>query len=272
MLSITYDPIYHRSVLNTTIREFTHIMQAHVNYGDDSLTVATLRIIKAGEEILNYYGPHPNSELLRRYGYVTPKHSRYDVVELPWEMIEDALAANLGLSSEQLESAVSFALTLGILLVEHVLMLNKREHLDLDEFEETFVLERESYEPNPDGTFANPAKFSEIPEDLREQLKSMLKAIRKVDPSCIVDKRKRDEIQHTVLIKALEALTSQYPTTIIEDELILSDSNLSERRKAAVIVRLGEKRLLQEARVFLSGIASDAISDDAPAPNKKARR
>ncbi|UKZ70660.1 uncharacterized protein TrAtP1_011632 [Trichoderma atroviride] len=225
---------------------------AHVNYGDDALTVATLRTIKAGEEILNYYGPHPNSELLRRYGYVTPKHSRYDVVELPWKMIEDALAANLGLSSEQLDSA--------------------REHLDLDEFEETFVLERESDEPNPDGTFANPAKFSEIPEDLREQLKSMLKAIRKVDPSCIVDKRKRDEVQHTVLITALDALTSQYPTTIIEDELILSGSNLSERRKAAVTVRLGEKRLLQEARVLLSEIASDAILDDAPAPNKKARR
>jgi UV DNA damage endonuclease len=153
-----------------------------------------------------------------------------------------------------------------------MLTLNKREHLDPDELEETFVLERESEEPNPDGTFANPAKFSGIPEDLQEQLKSMLKAIRKVDPSCIVDKRKRDEIQYTVLIKALDALTSQYPTTVIEDELILSGSNLSERRKSAVTVRLGEKRLLQEARVFLSGIASDATLDDAPAPNKKARR
>lgn len=112
MPSITYDYIHLKHILNTTTYEFTDIMQAHVNYGDDALTVATLRIIKAGEEILNYYGPHPNSELLRRYGYVTPKHSRYDVIELPWKMIEDALAVNLGLSSEQLESAVSFALML----------------------------------------------------------------------------------------------------------------------------------------------------------------
>lgn len=66
-----------------------------------------LRTIKAGEEILNYYGPHPNSELLRRYGYVTPKHSRYDVVELPWKLVEESLAASLGLSEEQLASAVS---------------------------------------------------------------------------------------------------------------------------------------------------------------------
>lgn len=41
---------------------------AHVNHGDMSLAVTSLRPIKAGEEILNYYGPHPNSELLRRYG------------------------------------------------------------------------------------------------------------------------------------------------------------------------------------------------------------
>jgi UV DNA damage endonuclease len=142
----------------------------------------------------------------------------------------------------------------------------------LDEIEETFVLERESDEPNPDGTFTSPARFSEIPEDLRDQLKSFLKAIRKADPSCIVDKRKRDEIQHTVLIKALDALTSQYPTTILHDERVLSGSDISERYKAAVTVRLGEKRLLQEARVYLSGIASDATSDETSAPNKRTRR
>lgn len=112
MPSITYDLTYHKPNLKRATHELTRIMQAHVNYGDDALTVATLRPIKAGEEILNYYGPHPNSELLRRYGYVTPKHSRYDVVELPWEMIENALAANLSLSSEQLESAVGFTLML----------------------------------------------------------------------------------------------------------------------------------------------------------------
>lgn len=142
----------------------------------------------------------------------------------------------------------------------------------MDEIEDTFVLDRESDEPNPDGTFAGSARFSEIPEDLRDQLKSFLKAIRKADPSCIVDKRKRDEIQHTVLIKALDALASQYPTTILDDERILSGTDISERRRAAVTVRLGEKQLLQEARIYLSGIASDAASDEPSVPNKKVRR
>ena len=81
--------------------------KAHVNHGDDDLTVTALRPIKAGEEILNYYGPHPNSELLRRYGYVTPRHARYDVVEIPWPLVEDALSAQLNISQETLAKVVS---------------------------------------------------------------------------------------------------------------------------------------------------------------------
>lgn len=68
--------------------------------------MTSLRPIKAGEEILNYYGPHPNSELLRRYGYVTEKHSRYDVVEIPWDIVESALTSNFGIPGQVLEQIV----------------------------------------------------------------------------------------------------------------------------------------------------------------------
>ena len=68
--------------------------------------MTALREIKAGEEILNYYGPHPNSELLRRYGYVTAKHAAYDVVEIPWAVVESALMAELKLSPETLHQVV----------------------------------------------------------------------------------------------------------------------------------------------------------------------
>jgi len=73
---------------------------AHVNHGD-SLEVTSLRsTLPAGSEVLNYYGPLPTSELLRRYGYVTPEHHRYDVVELPWSLVREALIQELGLSDE----------------------------------------------------------------------------------------------------------------------------------------------------------------------------
>jgi SET domain-containing protein 6 len=82
-------------------------LKAHVNHGD-SLEVNVLRFeLTAGAEILNYYGPLPSSELLRRYGYVTSEHNRYDVVELPWGLVRSALAAQLGLAENVLDKAVS---------------------------------------------------------------------------------------------------------------------------------------------------------------------
>lgn len=69
--------------------------------------MTALRPIKAGEEILNYYGPHPNSELLRRYGYVSDKHSRYDVVEIPWEAVELVMAHEYDISRKLLDDVVS---------------------------------------------------------------------------------------------------------------------------------------------------------------------
>ncbi|KAI2608130.1 uncharacterized protein GGS25DRAFT_489004 [Hypoxylon fragiforme] len=68
---------------------------AYVNHGEDSLTVTSLRPIPAGTEILNYYGPLGNGDLLRRYGYVTSRHSRYDVTEISWDLIMSVLKDTL---------------------------------------------------------------------------------------------------------------------------------------------------------------------------------
>src|SRR5699024_3214718 len=84
-----------------------NLMQAHVNHEDESLTVTSLGPIRAGEEILNYYGPLPNSELLRRYGDVTERHVRYDVVEIPWDTVLNAAVVQLGLSRDFVDKAVS---------------------------------------------------------------------------------------------------------------------------------------------------------------------
>ncbi|KAJ4158123.1 uncharacterized protein LMH87_008663 [Akanthomyces muscarius] len=225
---------------------------AHVNHGDDELTVTALRPIKAGEEILNYYGPHPNSELLRRYGYVTERHSRYDVVEIPWEMVEAATVSQLQLPQEAWAKV--------------------RGQLDEDEMEDTFVLERECPEVTPEGTFpASPAaRFAALPGDLEEQLKEFLKAVRAVDASLIPDKRKRDELQAAIMVRVLAALEAQYPTTLAQDEQILaSDAPLGDRERMALAVRLGEKRLIREAQAFLE--ASGQQQQDGDSPVKRAR-
>lgn len=80
--------------------------QAHVNHEDEFLTVTSLKPIPAGQEILNYYGPLSNSELLRRYGYVTPAHARYDVVEISWDMVLSVLKEGLKLDEAKWGQAV----------------------------------------------------------------------------------------------------------------------------------------------------------------------
>jgi hypothetical protein len=140
-----------------------------------------------------------------------------------------------------------------------------------EEFEDTFVLERETGEVNSDGTFAGPAKFESMPEDLQEQLKSFLKGIKKAQPDAIPDKRKRDEIHQAVLAKTLETLAARYPTSISEDQILLNGQNLDQRARMATVVRLGEKKLLQEAIATFSEDV-EMTMDDESGPAKRTKR
>jgi SET domain-containing protein 6 len=83
---------------------------AHISHETDALVATSLRDISAGEEVLNYYGPLSNGELLRRYGYVTEAHQRWDVVELPWSLVEARLKEEIGVSEEAWVAVVSHSL------------------------------------------------------------------------------------------------------------------------------------------------------------------
>lgn len=113
-----------------------------------------------------------------------------------------------------------------------------------------------------------------MPEDLQEQLKTFLKGVKKAQADAIPDKRKRDEIHQAVLAKTLEALAARYPTNISQDESLLRANNLSQRARMATIVRVGEKKLLQEA-ISASFSASEDVEmtmDDDSGPAKRTKR
>lgn len=81
-----------------------------MNHGE-ALEVTALRsTLQAGAEILNYYGPLPTSELLRRYGYTTPEHQRYDIVEIPWTLARKILQDHLELSDDRWNQLVGSCL------------------------------------------------------------------------------------------------------------------------------------------------------------------
>lgn len=51
---------------------------ANLTYDSNCLKMVALRDIEKNEQVYNIYGEHPNSELLRRYGYVEWDGSKYD--------------------------------------------------------------------------------------------------------------------------------------------------------------------------------------------------
>ncbi|PKS10703.1 hypothetical protein jhhlp_002460 [Lomentospora prolificans] len=226
---------------------------AHVDHDDDVVTVTSLRIIRQGEEVLNYYGPLANSDLLRRYGYVSTLHSRYDVVEIPRSMVAAQVQASLGVSEAFKEKALSFF---------------------ADEVDDPIVLERDAGEPNSDGTLVAPIRTDKLLSELEDATTTILKAFRKVSASVIPDKRKREETCREVLPLVLSARLAEYPSTLADDELILNDPQTTGRFRMAVEVRAGEKRLLHEALVLASALSTDGgVADEkgGDRPNKKTK-
>ena len=122
--------------------------------------------------------------------------------------------------------------------------------LDEDEIEDTFVLERTTPDPSADGTFpADPVSFTSPPPDLEEQLKSFLKAVKKIQPDSVEDKRKRDGVMQSALVKCLGILEGAYATSLEKDGALLGRAQ--GRNWMAIVVRMGEKRLILEAKEVL---------------------
>lgn len=238
---------------------------AHINHGQDALTATALRTIRAGEEILNYYGPLSSGELLRRYGYVTPKHSRYDVVELPWALVEKQLRgrAGTGMTSSDWEKV--------------------KELIGSDEdFEESFVLERSSEDPDSTGQLAGQASFDGMPDELAEQFKMLLKAAKKVKSVGLVaqamsDREMRKELFLQSVLGALQDREAQYHTSLEDDERLQSAGHVTGRQALAVWIRKGEKQLLREAQewtrqelIELRNKASERMSgNEIPAAKRR---
>ncbi|ORY72104.1 SET domain-containing protein [Pseudomassariella vexata] len=197
---------------------------AHVNHEDKSLTVTSLKPIKTGEEVLNYYGPLSNGELLRRYGYVTFNHARYDVVELSWASVLSVLKEQLNLS----EAAWG----------------NVMNEIEEEEIEDSFVIDRDLEEPDSKGDINPEYELRALPADLEEQVKLFLNAVRKVARDTVPDKRKRDEISQFAILNALQARLKDYSTSEAEDMRLVPNT---KRQHMAMTVRIGEKRLLAEA-------------------------
>ncbi|KAJ0114763.1 hypothetical protein J7T55_004504 [Diaporthe amygdali] len=232
---------------------------AHIEHGEQALTATALRPIAKGEEIFNYYGPLSNGELLRRYGYTTVTHRRWNLVDLAWETVVAALKAELPLPAKDWEKALGA--------------------LDEDELEDGFVIERGADDPDSEGRVSKVEKKADAPEELVEQLKVVLKAVKKVKPEAVPDKAARDKVLYSAIARALEERIGQYGTTLeqdlkqYEEDVDGSDRKLM-RQRMALDVRIGEKVLLGHAADSVKAKLAELAKaeSDGEKPSAKRRR
>jgi SET domain-containing protein 6 len=208
---------------------------------NEDLEMRAIKPILQGEEIFNDYGQLPQSDLLRRYGYVTEHYAMYDVAELSLDSILHAFG-----------------------LKGNVPLLEKNQHLkelrkeDLDNrirlAEREGVCE-ESYDFCHGGK-DNPS----IPDELLALLYLLL--LNEESFTAISDSKSQmpsrskmtTELVGHVLVALIDQREREYATTAEEDEEILLQGDLTIRKLMAVQVRHGEKKVLRaalkEARSF----------------------
>ncbi|EGU11047.1 SET-domain protein [Rhodotorula toruloides ATCC 204091] len=203
----------------------------------NTLDMMSTARISAGSQIFNTYADPPNSDLLRRYGHVDEVNEA-DLVEVGLETVVDLVGQAQGLEEEEREAKAEWLLELGI-----------------------------------DDTFSIETNYK-IPEEMVSAIKAFLltpeeyaKAQKKESPP----KPKLDAASADWARKILDKRLSEYKTSIEEDEALLKESALPQRKRMAVIVRLGEKRILRGARAKLDE-EWPADGGDASAMQKDKKR
>lgn len=78
-----------------TLNADTHKCNANLMYDKGTLKMCAIKPLKKGDQVYNFYGEHPNSEILRRYGYVEVDGSAYDFGEVLISNIREAFRDNM---------------------------------------------------------------------------------------------------------------------------------------------------------------------------------
>ncbi|KII92655.1 hypothetical protein PLICRDRAFT_103395 [Plicaturopsis crispa FD-325 SS-3] len=219
---------------------------AKLYYEESELKMVSTKPIAAGEQIWNTYGDLPNSDLLRRYGHVDlvplangGTGNPADVVEVRADLIVSMVAEKTSdVSPESSKARIDWWLDEG--------------------GDDVFVLEEGLDLPVPEASISL-VRLLQLPEAEWEKARDKRKP----------PKPKVDIPVLSVLISALQKRSTEYPTSIEDDEALLSHPALTLNKRHAVIVRLGEKRLLKEAERRLTAMEQLLRLDDGKGKEKE---
>ncbi|KAK4055004.1 Ribosomal lysine N-methyltransferase 4 [Microbotryomycetes sp. JL221] len=186
---------------------------ARLFYEPKTLNMMSTKPIKKGEQIWNTYAEPPNSDLLRRYGHVDEDNGN-DLVEVSLKLVADVVGSQATkLDDKQREERADFLLDCGI--------------------DDTCSIEKDL----------------ELPIELLTAIRTFILTeveFEKVTKKGTPPKGRLEPDSAKWVMEVLKARLKEYPTVIEEDERLLQDQNLTQRKRMAVIVRLGEKRILRD--------------------------
>ncbi|KAK6456862.1 putative transcription regulator [Scheffersomyces xylosifermentans] len=89
--------------LADTLNADTTLHNASLTYSESGLIMRSIKPIKKGEQVYNSYFDHPNSEILRRYGYVETQGSSHDFAEIPLAIVRSIFSKEYSVSTEFLD-------------------------------------------------------------------------------------------------------------------------------------------------------------------------
>ena len=213
--------------------------------------------IKAGNEILNDYGPLPRSDLLRMYGYTTENYAQYDVVELSSETIDKHLVEG--------QHVIGRATARDI--------LTRLEELGLED--DTYLLERQRPEC---------CLHDAIPAELHMYIAAIQEDNEKGE-AFKASKYKGENAgwgiaEASLLSSVLTKRLTEYKSTLAEDEALLKMDDihgalatdaLPKRFEAAVRVRKGEKEILHQHLKIVNEFLAAKTEEIATSSSKRKR-
>jgi SET domain-containing protein 6 len=220
---------------------------AKLFYQEDQVVMKTIKPVLRGEELFNDYGALPTADLVRRYGYVTPNYTRYDVVEIPADLIRSTISKNTDLSNTELDERWTYLDDQGVLDDAYDIS-HPPPHSSSGENNNNQGDEEEDSQPQYPDEFLILLATLTAPKETFTTLKRKSK----------LPKPHLEPPAHHLLTAILTDRLAMYPTDLppaIHEE---NSSPIQRRREMAAQLIAGEKRVLHEAIHGLAGPARQA--------------
>lgn len=197
--------------LSDLLNADTHLNNARLFYESEALVMKSTQAIRNGDQIYNTYGELPNSDLLRRYGYVQTENQS-NVVEI----LGDLVTSVFPMSEQEKEARVDWL-------------------LDMEILDDAFEI----------------GESGKVPKEVLVTMEFMaltyLDFCRVRDSGDSMPKGTKTQEIQTRILKLLKTRIEQYATDVSSDEALLQQTEMPYNLRNAVVVRLDEKRILHKA-------------------------